>query len=133
ARSGGARPRAVQERQGPSRPRARAHRTHALSPHQEIRRRLASPGHLGVKSVKLRTDCSSVAECNFPISKPALPLALNLLFTFVVSSRESTAAARWILVADGDEAAANGVAGAPLPGRFRAHPPPRRLHARPLG
>jgi two-component system OmpR family response regulator len=46
-----------------------------------------------------------------------------------VSSRELTAAARWILVADGDEAAANRVAGALLQARFRAYPAARGLDA----
>jgi DNA-binding response OmpR family regulator len=47
---------------------------------------------------------------------------------FVVSSRESTAA-RWILVADGDEAAANRVAASLLQARFRAYPAARGLDA----
>jgi DNA-binding response OmpR family regulator len=46
-----------------------------------------------------------------------------------VSSRELTAAARWILVADGDEAAAKRVAGALLQARFRAYPAARGLDA----
>jgi two-component system response regulator HydG len=62
------------------------------------------------------------------ISKRAIPLALNLLFTLAVSSREATAA-RWILVADGDEAAANRVAGFLLRSRFRAYPAPRGIDA----
>jgi DNA-binding response OmpR family regulator len=45
-----------------------------------------------------------------------------------VSSRESIAA-RWILVADGDEAAANRVAGALLQARFKAYPAARGLDA----
>src|SRR3989449_596190 len=75
-----------------------------------------------------RTECSSFVGCNFSISKPALPLALNLLSTTAVSSRESISA-RWILVADGDEAAANRVAGFLLHARFRAYPAARGLDA----
>jgi DNA-binding response OmpR family regulator len=45
-----------------------------------------------------------------------------------VNSRESTAA-RWILVADGDEAAANRVAASLLKARFRAYPVARGLDA----
>jgi len=45
-----------------------------------------------------------------------------------VSSRESVSA-RWILVADGDEAAANRVAGFLLHARFRAYPAARGLDA----
>ena len=60
--------------------------------------------------------------------KASPTLALNLLLFFVVSSRESTAA-RWILVADGDEAAANRVAASLLQARFRAYPAARGLDA----
>src|SRR6266508_5723446 len=81
-----------------------------------------------VNSDNARTECSSFVDCNFSISKPALPLALNLLSTTAVSSRESVSA-RWILVADGDEAAANRVAGFLLHARFRAYPAARGLDA----
>jgi len=60
--------------------------------------------------------------------KAGFALALNLLSTIGVSSRESTTA-RWILVADGDEASATRVAGLLLHARFRAYPAARGLEA----
>src|SRR2546428_1438903 len=60
--------------------------------------------------------------------KAGFALALNLLSTMGVSSRESTTA-RWILVADGDEASATRVAGLLLHARFRAYPTARGLEA----
>src|SRR5438445_790032 len=60
--------------------------------------------------------------------KAGFALALNLLSTIGVISRESTTA-RWILVADGDEASATRVAGLLLHARFRAYPTARGLEA----
>src|SRR5207249_9435150 len=73
-------------------------------------------------------ECPRRRSCNFPISKPPGPLALNLLSTWSMNFRES-AGQRWILVADGDEASARLVASFLLQARLRAYPTARGLEA----
>src|SRR2546428_6695446 len=113
-----------------SRLRARSASPAAGSPVASRSRASSSPSwpSRSVNSDTAGTECSSFVDRTFSFSKPALPLALNLLSPTAVSSRESISA-RWIVVADGDEAAANRVAGFLLHARFRAYPAARGLDA----